>query len=314
VKRRSAATLASFAAAGLLASACFSHDYRTRPRVAVVAGDPIVQMTRPGKLPTLDEPHYVAVDRHSDPPFPDEEVVGVRLSGTPRMYPIGLLDTYEVLNDEDGGVPYVVARCPLTDLSAVFDRRVAGLTLTFENSGALWRDMLVMRDRETGTYWTPATGEALSGPLAGAKLRGLPAPRTTARAWEKQFPHSTCPETGDLTAVSLRLRLYAISGWQGVSGEKTDDARYPPKETVYYVDDGNAAAVFDAGQARQRGRFVMRLAGEPITIEWDAALETPRAFRQNAGGREELPVVPIYWFALERHDGAGLSLSYADGS
>jgi hypothetical protein len=310
--RGGAAALGALAAAGLLASGCFAHQYRTHPRVAVAEGDPIVQMARPGKLPTLDDPRYVPVDRHTDPPFPGEEVVGVRLSGTPRIYPIGLLDTYEVVNDEDGGVPYVVTRCALTDLTAVFDRRVAGRILTFENSGALWRDMLVMRDRETGSYWTPATGEALSGPLRGERLRALPAPRTTAEAWERQFPESVCPETGEMTAVPLRLRLYAISGWQGVSGEKVEDGRYPPKETVYYVWDGNAAAVFDAASARDRKSFVVELASCPVTIVWDAALETPRAFRQVGATREELPVVPIYWFALERQ--AGLELTYADGS
>lgn len=308
MKRRVEATAPALAAAVLFATGCFSQAYQTRPRVAVVGGDPIVQMSPPGKLPTLDDPRYVPVARHTDPPFPGEEVVGVNFTGTPRMYPIGLLDTYEVLNDEDGGLPYVVARCALTDLSAVFDRRVGGRILTFDNSGALWRDMLVMRDRETGTYWTPVTGEALSGPLRGERLRALPAPRTTAEAWEKQFPKSVCPETGDMTAVPLRLRLYAMSDWQGVSGQKSDDGPYPPKETVYYVWDEGTAAVFDAALVRERRSLVVTLDSCPVTVVWDAALQTPRAFRQDGGTREELPVVPIYWFALERQD--GLDLTY----
>ena len=81
------------------------------------------------------------------------------------------------------GAPYVVTRCALTDLVAIYDRRVDGQTLTFENSGALWRDMLVMRDRETGTYWTPANGRALYGPLAGKTLAGIPAPLAKTADW-----------------------------------------------------------------------------------------------------------------------------------
>ncbi len=108
-------------------------------------------------------------------------MIGLALGTAPRMYPIGLLDTYEVINDEADGMPFVVARCALTDLTAIFDRRVAGRVLTFENSGALWRDMLVLKDRETGTWWTPATGRALFGPLAGERLTGIPGPHDDRR-------------------------------------------------------------------------------------------------------------------------------------
>ena len=42
--------------------------------------------------------------------------------------------------------------------------------LLFEGTGAIWRDTLVFVDRETRTYWSAATGLALSGPLAGRRL------------------------------------------------------------------------------------------------------------------------------------------------
>ncbi len=280
--------------AAALSVSCFSHDYKTKPRVAVVEGDPIVQMAPEGKFRSLDSPALVPLERHTDPPFRKEKIVGVTLGKPERMYPIGLLDDYEVVNDEAGGVPYVVARCALTDLATVLDRRVAGLTLTFENSGALWRDMLVMRDRETGTYWTPATGRALSGQLAGETLAILPAAVTTAEVWRELYPATVCLDTGDLTAVPLRLRLYAASSWEGVSGEKTKDRRYPPKEAVFFVGGQSEALAFTAAQIREKKTVEAALEGRALTIEWDAGLRVPRAWR----ARHELPVVPIYWFAL----------------
>ena len=120
----------------LLGTGCLAHGAASKPKVAVVDGDPIVQMAKPGKMPTLDHPQYAPVKEHSDPPFRAERVVGVTLGPTSRMYPIGLLDDYEAVNDVAGGVPYVVARCPMADLTAVLDRRVSGRTLTFEVSGA----------------------------------------------------------------------------------------------------------------------------------------------------------------------------------
>ena len=275
--------------------------YRSKPRVAIAGGSPIVQMSHPGRWPSLESPAFVPLSRHSDPPFRDERVLGLSLAGSPRMFPIGLLDTYEVIDDSAEGTPYVVARCALTDLTAVYDRRVGGRTLTFENSGALWRDMLVLRDRETGSYWTPSTGEAIAGPLAGSRLTPIPAPVTTADSWEQLEPSTTCLETGDLTAVSLRLRLYAVSPWQGVSGEKTEPGPFEPKAPVFVVREADEALAFSGSRIRERRAVDAQLAGLPVKIEWDAGLRAPRAFVAAAGGRRELPVVPIYWFAAKRH-------------
>ena len=305
MRRRSAAALFSCAAA-LATAACLRGQYKKAPRVAVVDGDPIVQMKAPGKLPDLVNPRSVPYREHTDPPFRNEKVVGVTLEEPARMYPIGLLDTYEVVNDEAGGVPFVVARCALTDLSAVYDRRAAGRALTFENSGAIWRDMLVLRDEETGTLWSPATGRALFGPLAGERLSPIPAPVTTAEAWEELYPATVCLETGDLTAVPLTLRLYASSPWEGISGRRAKDARYPPKERVFFVAEGGHALAFTAAELREKRSLAASLGESPVTLEWDTGLRAPRAFRQAAAGsREELPVLPIYWFALlEQFPGA----------
>jgi hypothetical protein len=291
-------------AAGLLVSglvssvACFSHDYKTKPRIAVVGGDPIVQMAPEGKFPSLADPTLVPLKEHTDPPFRNERVVGVTLAEPPRMYPIGLLDDFEVVNDEAGGTPFVVARCALTDLSAVLDRRVGGRTLTFENSGALWKDMLVLKDKETGTYWTPATGRALAGPLEGEMLTILPAPVTTAEAWRELYPATVCLDTGKLSAVPLRLRLYAMSSWEGVSGRKTQDRRFPPKQGVFFVAGRDEALAFTAAELREKRTVAATLDGVALTLEWDGAVRAPRAFRQFAAEKQELPVVPIYWFAL----------------
>ena len=282
----------------LTTAGCLTSGYASKPRVAVVDNDPIVQMAPPGKLASLDDPTEVPVKKHNDPPFGKEQVVGMASENAARMYPIGLLDDYEVINDDLHGTPYVVARCALTDLTAVFDRRLGDRTLTFENSGALWRDMLVLRDRETGTYWTPATGKAIYGPLQGSQLAMIPAPVTTASAWEDLYPETVCLETGDLTAVSLNLRLYAASSWEGLSGGKIQDLRFKPKERVFFVADGGDALAFAGETVRKRKSIPESLAGAPITLEWDAALRAPRAFTQVEGAKKEIPVVPIYWFAF----------------
>lgn len=38
---------------------------------------------------------------------------------------------------------------------------------------AVWRRNMIIRDRETGTLWQQANGEALIGPLQGTQLQAL---------------------------------------------------------------------------------------------------------------------------------------------
>jgi hypothetical protein len=276
---------------------CFHSQYQTKPAVAVVEGDPIVQMAPPAKLPSLDDPPYSSWKAHTDPPAPWEPVVGV--SG--RGYPLGLLDRYEVVNDETAHTPYVVTRCPLAGLAAVYDRRIGGRTLTFINSGALWRDTLVLEDRETGTLWTAATGEALYGPLQGERLTPIPATNATMNAFSESNPRARYLDTGELTETSISMSLYSSSGWQGFSGFQTKDRRFAPKAKVYSIADGHEALAFVEDDVNGRGCVAAELGGRAVFLEWDAARDAPRAFRAPADGSAEIAVVPMYWFAIDRH-------------
>ncbi len=248
------------------------------------------------------QPPLVASDLHSDPPDREETVVGLMVGAVPRAYPIGLLDRFEVVNDGVPDLPFVVARCALTGVVAVYDRRVGPQTLLFDNSGALWRDTLVLQDRETGSYWSAATGRALAGPLAGRTLRLVPALFAKTENWRRVFPQSLYLDLDDDTSAPLLMRLYGKSPWQGISGEKTADRRYAPKENVFAVTDvqGSDALAFTAEELRARGRVETILAGKPVFLEWDPALETPRAYSSEPA-REERAITPMYWFAVGRH-------------
>ncbi len=261
-------------------------------------GDPIVQMERPGDFPAVTRPSLVAPGLHSDPPDEDSRILGLTVGAVPRAYPIGLLDRFEVVNDAVPDLSFVVARCALTSITAVYDRRVGKRVLEFQNSGALWRDTLVLRDRATGTYWSAATGRALSGPLAGQRLRPIPAVVTSAGDWQRAFPASLTMDLDKDTSEPLFLRLYGASRWQGISGRKTEDARHKPKEEVFAIGEEDEALAFTAGEIETAGRVETTLGGEPVSIEWDAALEAPRAYEANG---DERAVVPMFWFAAARH-------------
>lgn len=287
--------------ANVLASACLTSGYRTKPRVAVVDGDPIVQMSEPGQFRSETNPRWAAPGEQTDAPKDRERVLGLEIHGVRIAYPIGLLDRAEVVNDEIEGVSWVAARCALTHVATVYDRVVDGRALTFENSGALWRDTLVLRDRETGTYWTAATGVALSGPLAGRRLSPVPAAYTTAMAWRRAFPDSRWADLGIPTSVPLSMRIYGASPWLGVSRVKARDQRHPPKDEFLSVAVGREALAFTSSEIRRRRAADAVIGGERVRVEWDPASESARAWILEANGRREAAVVPMYWFALDRH-------------
>jgi len=296
---RSAAAFLLLAAA--LPAACRTSGYRTKPRVAVVDGDPVVQMAPPGTFRSATDPSHVSAAEHSHPPGGKARLVGLEIGGVVVGYPIGLLDRAEVIDDQAADRAWVVARCALTHVAAVYDRSVDGRRLTFENSGALWRDTLVLRDRETGTYWSAATGVGLSGPLAGTRLIPVPASYTTVAAWRRAFPESRYPDLGLPTSVPLSMRIYAASPWQGVSGQKTGNQRRPAKKELLSVAAGNEALAFTPEEVRRRGPVRATLGGRSISIEWDPRRRTVRAWTLSGETRKELAVVPMYWFALVRH-------------
>jgi hypothetical protein len=293
-------------AAGLLFAAsvsggCLASGYRTKPRIAVADGDPVIQMAPPARFRSGSDPRRLPPGTHSHPPAAGDRVLGLEIGGDSLAYPIGLLDRVEVIDDRAADRSWVVARCALTRVAAVYDRSLDGRVLTFENSGALWRDTLVLRDRETGTYWSAATGLALSGPLAGRRLEPVAATYTTAEAWRRAFPATRYADLGLPTSVPLSMQLYGASPWQGLSGVKTRDRRHPAKREFLSVATGDSALAFLPEEIRQRGTARASLGGHSISIEWDPGHKFPRAWDLSDVPKRELAVVPMYWFALIRH-------------
>lgn len=293
------------AAALLLAasvcSGCIASGYRTKPRIASIGGDPLVQMAPATTFQSGSDPLRRAPAAHSHPPAANERVLGLQIGDEALAYPIGLLDRVEVIDDRGAGQSWVVARCPLTRVAAIYDREIEdGRVLTFENSGALWRDTLVLRDRETGTYWSAATGAALFGPLIGKRLKPIVATYTTDDVWRKSYPDTRYADLGLPTSVPFSMRLYGASPWEGISGEKIHDRRHPAKREFLAIASGNSALAFTPDEIRRRGSVTTALGDLQVSIGWDPERRFPRAFTLSDPARE-IAVFPMYWFGLVRH-------------
>jgi len=87
----------------------------------------------------------------------------------------------------------------------VYARTQKNKTLTFLVSGALWKNGLVMQDRETDTMWSHVTGEAILGDLEGLTLDILPAAHTTWSRWKQKHPE---------TEVLVKEKEFKESGYE----------------------------------------------------------------------------------------------------
>ncbi len=178
----------------------FDLDSATVPTGRIIASG----LPRDG-LPALDDPPVI--DARTLGPRPmlsgvrklhgTDRVVGVRIGGQPRAYPLWILAWHEVVNDTIAGTPILVTYNPLCDAVVVFDRRVAGRTLRFGFSGLLYNSNLLLFDRQQrpqdSSLWSQLLFRAIAGPAArrGERLTVLPCVVTYWKHWRTRYPDST---------------------------------------------------------------------------------------------------------------------------
>ena len=126
-----------------------------------------------------------------------EFVLGLqRDDGFAKAYPFRHLSATPVLNDEAPGLPLVVAFDVERGAGQIFERATGGRVLTFEQGPPAEGGGLALRDTETGTLWSPVTGEALEGPLAGSRLTVVPSFASFWFAWSDFHPDTEFYEPG----------------------------------------------------------------------------------------------------------------------
>lgn len=134
-----------------------------------------------------------------DPRLPAmERVLGISKDGATRIYPISVLDTHAVINDQIGKEPVVVLSREglLSPLDAesirdsreiraavAYSRLVKGRIAVFEKRAGN------IIDRETGSRWN-IFGHAISGPLQGSRLAPVDSGVHFAFAWLAFYPES----------------------------------------------------------------------------------------------------------------------------
>jgi hypothetical protein len=129
----------------------------------------------------------------------------------------------------------------------------------------LYRDALVMYDRETGTLWSHVDGRAIKGALLGQALQAMPAMHATWQEWKTLYPESLV-----LKKEGERESSYEDYNRDpsriGIFGRRLKDSPLPPKERILGVRYGDSATAFVLRDVRQAGIVNTDVGGVPIVL------------------------------------------------
>ena len=163
----------------------------------------------------------------------------------------------------------------------MYAREIEGQTFSFGVSGKLVRNVLVMYDRQTESYWSQLLGEAIAGEMAGARLEFLPSWQTTWAQWKALYPDTLALEKRFAGSADV-YESYYQSGRAGIIGETFTDDRLYTKEFVLGVELRNAEKAYPFRFLSLQQLINDNVAGQSLLVFFDA---------QNAAGVVYSPVV-----------------------
>ena len=180
----------------------------------------------------------------------------------------------------------------------VYDPIIDGRRYTFGVSGLLYKRNLLFFDRETGSLWSQLLSEAVTGPMAGTKLRALPAENTTWKDWRGRHP--------DTLALSFATGYHRDYQHDPYADMPIDRA------PALFIEAGGEMEIFPFSQLHKaRGPVTGELAGRRFIIHFDRHTKAARVESESPGGlvwfvgfqkdlRHFFPRAQVYHFRKRR--------------
>ena len=166
----------------------------------------------------------------------------------------------------------------------MYTRVADGRELELRVSGKLYKDALVMFDRETGTLWTQVDGSALGGPLAGRRLVEVPAMQTSWKVWKRLHPDTLVLRKPATLRGSPYADYFADPGRRGLFGTR-GDKRLDGKALIVGVHAGDDAVAVPLSALEKRPVIEVELVGEPLLVFYSREEQTAAVFRATLEGR-----------------------------
>lgn len=162
---------------------------------------------------------------------------------------------------------------------------VGDQTFTFIVSGMLWRNSLIMQDKETKSYWSHVTGKAIIGKMEGASLKTLPMVQTTWSLWVKEHPQTKVLKKDHWISSSSYEQYFRDPNRTGLFRSHWLMEKMPGKNIVHGITSGPHALAITEEKLKRAGEFIQpKIGEEPIIVvrERDGGV---RAYSRKLGNR-----------------------------
>ncbi|MEJ0098764.1 MAG: DUF3179 domain-containing (seleno)protein [Pseudomonadota bacterium] len=246
---------------------------------------------RPEMLPyvTIDQPTFVPA-AGADFMQDDYVVLGITSGKVAKAYPAADLAQHGSALDVLPDGPVTVTWCGVCNVGAVYRRNLDGLVLHFDYDSMVFANE-VQKDRETGSRWQQALGEAIDGPLKGKRLTPYLFTRTSWGEWKRQHPGTLVmqPQPGYAALMPLMDRLskgaYVGEGEAPAKSAFPGDYRVRPRELVAGLQLGTAQKAYPFSALRAVHVVNDQIGGKPVLIVHQPGSDTTTAFVPRARGR-----------------------------
>lgn len=167
----------------------------------------------------------------------------------------------------------------------MYTRQAEGKQLTFGVSGKLYKDALVMFDRQTGSLWTQVDGSVLRGKMKGAQLERVPAVQTTWAEWKRLHPDTLVLRQEEDARGSAYANYFRDPERLGMDTTRNPDGRLPGKSLVVTLRQGNDSLAVPLAALQDTPLYQTTIAGVPVAIAFNPGAETPRVFDRRLPAR-----------------------------
>lgn len=289
--------------------------------------DTLYTVLAPGAIQSVFEPEFYKSNEADSFYFLNEPLIVVSVSNQAKAYSTWYLDQHKVVNDYINDTAIIITWSPLCYTGIVYAASVKGKRLTFQASGSLWQEALVMMDIETESLWLQVTGECIEGPLLGEKLKLFHSSQTSYGKYINLYPDGLLLKKEEKGFQASIYDKYYFSGNSfGIFGRQYEFDRIPQKEIVFglRLDMFNIAITKDLlikekfyiiSQGRQKilviferesdsiGAFKIETDNVKITDKeiiaygkrWNNLSGKPNGGKSKA--LEKIPITTAFWFA-----------------
>jgi hypothetical protein len=167
----------------------------------------------------------------------------------------------------------------------VYAREIADREFTFGVSGKLIRNVLVMYDRETESYWSQLIGEAVAGEMVGTKLDFVPSWFMTWEEWKAMHPDTVALDKDGRRGSRDTYDTYFASDRAGVIGRTNFDERLQTKEFVLGVELDDTAVAYPFSMLNAEPLINDAIEDQEILVVFDADSGAGAVFSRAVNGR-----------------------------